>query len=59
MHVFANRAGGGVVVLVGGSCMPTLMARECVRAVDWRPRTKGEDEAGWQRERDSMGVVAI
>lgn len=39
--------------------MPTLMGRECSRAVDCKPRTKGEEVAGRQRERDSVGEEAM
>ena len=39
--------------------MPTLMVRECCLAVDWRPRTKGERDAGRRRERDSVGEGAM
>jgi hypothetical protein len=55
ISVLAMRDEGGAV----GSWMPTLMGRECARADDWRPRTKGERAAGRQSETDSLAEEAM
>ena len=55
IKVLRRRVEGGVV----GSCMPTLIRRECCRASDWSPRTKGEVVVGLQRDRDWVGLEAM
>jgi hypothetical protein len=42
-----------------GSWTPTFMGRECCFARLWRPRTKGEEWRGRQRERDSEAELAM
>jgi hypothetical protein len=53
------RSFGGGRCGVVGSWMPTEMGRLWVLEVERRPWTKGEVVVGWQRDRDSAGVVAM
>ena len=42
-----------------GTCIPTLMERECCFAEKISPRRKGEVDMGRARERDSLAELAM